>query len=194
MRIAQTAWHEVDASTIRHCWIKTGILSDSSFPTNSFPLPRITVSSLLRADDPIKSAERSVETSLDELEHTGVLQRTNRLKLNDLLNPESERQVMEHTTDEEIFHAVMASRAAEEDIELVGGADDDDDDAEILPRPSRRAALEAAATLERYISVIEEPYARKLEGFLLSFGRQTRFEDTQNMVPTVMTDYFDPTI
>ena len=36
---------------------------------------------------------------------------------------------------------------------MVGGVDDDDDDAEILPRPSRKAALEAAATLERYVSV-----------------------------------------
>ena len=39
---------------------------------------------------------------------------------------------------------------------MVGGVDDDDDDAEILPRPSRKAALEAAATLERYVSMLEE--------------------------------------
>jgi RecB family endonuclease NucS len=81
----------------------------------------------------------------------------------------------------------MASRAAEEDMELVGGADDCDDDAEILPRPSRKAALEAAATLERYINLIQEPYARKLEGLLFTFGHQTQ---TRNMVPTLMTDYF----
>jgi hypothetical protein len=42
----------------------------------------------------------------------------------------------------------MARRAAEEDIEVVGGADDEDDDAEILPCPSRQAALEAVTTLE----------------------------------------------
>ena len=58
--LAQTAWHEVDASTIQHCWLKAGILPDSAFPTNSLPPPRITVSSLLRADDPIKAAERNV--------------------------------------------------------------------------------------------------------------------------------------
>jgi hypothetical protein len=82
----------------------------------------------------------------------------------------------------------MTSRAAEEDMELVGGADDcDDNAAEILPHPSRKAALEAAAALERYISLIEEPYARKLEGLLFTFGHQTQ---TRNMVPTLMTDYF----
>jgi hypothetical protein len=84
----------------------------------------------------------------------------------------------------------MASRAAEEDMELVGGADDCDDNAEIFPHPSRKVALEAAATLERYIRLIEEPYAPKLEELLFAFGHQTCFEETQNMVPTSMTDYF----
>jgi hypothetical protein len=71
----------------------------------------------------------------------------------------------------------MASRAAEEDMELVGGADDCDDDAEILPHPSRKIALEAAAILERYISLIEEPYAPKLKGLLFTFGHRTCFEE-----------------
>ena len=108
MRLAQIAWNEVDTSTIQHCWRKAGILPDSAFPTNNLPPPCIMVSSLLCANDPIKSAEQKVECALNGLEQTGVLQRTNRLGLDDLLNPEPERQVVEHTTDEEIFHAVMA--------------------------------------------------------------------------------------
>jgi hypothetical protein len=68
--------------------------------------------------------------------------------------------------------------------------DDDDAELEVLPRPSRKAALEAAATLERYISVLEESYARKLENLLMSFGHQTRFEETQSMVNTLNTDHF----
>ena len=139
MHIVQTAWQEVDASTIRHCWVKAGILPDSAFPTNSLSPPRITVSSLLCAD-PIQSVERNLEGSLDDLEKTGVLQHINRLQVNDLLNPEPERQVVEHTTDEDIFQVVMASRAVEEDMELVGGTDDCDDDAKILPCPSQKAA------------------------------------------------------
>ena len=97
---------------------------------------------------------------------------------------------MEGSTDEDIFQAVMTSRAAEENLLLVGGVDDDDDDAEVLPRPSRKAALEAAATLERYIGVLEESYARKLEKLLMSFGHQTRFEGTQNMANTLIIDHF----
>lgn len=119
-----------------------------------------------------------------------MLQRANRLDLEDLLDPESEQQVTENSTDEDIYCAVMANCAAEQDIALAGGADDVDDDAEILPRPSRKEALQAAATLERYISVLEEPYARKLDNILLSFGRQTRFEESQNMLNTLITDHF----
>ena len=73
---------------------------------------------------------------------------------------------------------------------LVGGVDDDDDDTEILPGLSWKTALEAAATLEQYIGVLEESYARRLENLLMSFGRQTRFEETQNMVNTLFTDHF----
>ena len=175
MRLAQTAWHEVDASTIHHCWLKSGILPDLAFPTNNLSSPHITVSSLLHADDPVQSAERTVESSLDELQQTSVLQQVNRMKIEDLLNLEPERQVVEDATDDEIFHVVMARRAAGEDIDVVGGVDDEDNDAEIPPRPSQRAALEAAATLERYVSIINDSYAWKLETLLLSFGHQTRF-------------------
>ena len=108
-----------------------------------------------------------------------MLQRSNRLCLKDILNPEPERQVVEATTDYDICQAVMASKAAEENIILAGRADDDNDDAEVLPRPSRKAALEAAATLERYIGVLEESYARKLENLLMSFGHQTLFSKRQ---------------
>jgi hypothetical protein len=105
MRLAQTAWDEVDTSTIRHCWCKAGILPNSAFSSNNLP-PRITISSLCNADNPLQTAEKVVEDTLDKLEQTGVLQHTNCLKLEDLLNPEPERQVVEHTTDEDIYHAV----------------------------------------------------------------------------------------
>ena len=89
-----------------------------------------------------------------------ILQHTNHLNLEDLLNPEPEKQVVcrTHATDEDIYNTVVVSRLAEENMDLVGGADDKDNDAEILPHSSRKEALAAAATLERYISVLEKPY------------------------------------
>ena len=119
-----------------------------------------------------------------------ILQHTNHLNLEDLLNPEPEKKVIEHATDEDIYNTVVASQLAEENMDLVGGADDKDNDAEILPHPSRKKALAVAATLERYISVLEKPYTRRLEGLLMSFGLQTHFEQTQSMVTTQITDHF----
>jgi hypothetical protein len=160
MRIAKTTWNGVDASTICHCWIKAGILPDSAFHTKN-PPPRIAVSSMLcNAEDPMQMAERSVEKSLDALEQTGVLQHANCLGLEDLLNLEPERQVVEDSTDEDIYHVVMAGHEAEENIILAGGANDNDNDAQILLHPSWKAALQATVTLERYISMLEEPYVK----------------------------------
>jgi len=79
---------------------------------------------------------------------------------------------------------------AEKNIDLVDSADDKDNDAENLPHPSQQEALEAVATLERYITVLEEPYSQRLEGLLMSFGLQTCFEHTQSMVTIWITDYF----
>ena len=61
----------------------------------------------------------------------------------------------------------------------------DDNNAEILPHPSRKATLESR-TLERY--------AQKLQNLLMSFRRQTRFEVTQSMVNTLITDNFHTNI
>ena len=138
----------------------------------------------------MQTAEKVVEDSLNKLEQTSILQHTNCLNLEDLLNPEPEKQVVEHATDESIYHVVVVGHLAEKNMDLVGGADDKDNDVEILPHPSRKEALAAAATLENYISVLEKPYAQKLEGLLASFGLQTCFEQTQTMVTTQITDHF----
>jgi hypothetical protein len=38
-----------------------------------------------------------------------------------------------------------------------------------------------------YVADINEPFARKLEGILASFGRQTRLEEAQLFEPTHIT-------
>ena len=101
---------------------------------------------------------------------------------------------MEDTTDEDICQAVKASLAAEENMLSIGVADDDDDNSGTLSHPSRKAALEAAATLEIYISASVqedlESYVRKLGILLMSFGLQTCFEGTQSLVNTLITHHF----
>ena len=92
--------------------------------------------------------------------------------------------MMDDTTDEEIFQAVMDAK------EDNGGHGDIDGDAADIPGPTRNEALQAALMLQRYVQDLDDPFARKLEGILSSFGRQTRLSEFKTLVPTEITDYF----
>ena len=50
--------------------------------------------------------------------------------------------------------------------------------------------LQAALVVKKYIEELNNPFARKLEGIINSFGRQMRLIEAQALKPTVMTDYF----
>ncbi|KAJ7337700.1 hypothetical protein DFH08DRAFT_813021 [Mycena albidolilacea] len=68
------------------------------------------------------------------------------------------------------------------------GGDDREEDTEL--KPSRKEALQAAATLGQYIAHLDSPFARRMEVVLSSFGHETRREEAQTMVETNITDYF----
>ncbi|KIO10229.1 hypothetical protein M404DRAFT_971045 [Pisolithus tinctorius Marx 270] len=83
MRLAEKAWSEVDTTTIRNCWKKAGILPPNM---DAVPIhPTLPISSLIHAtrsepetpNDPIQQAENAVESALNDLEKTGILQHTN---------------------------------------------------------------------------------------------------------------------
>jgi hypothetical protein len=63
-----------------------------------------------------------------------------------------------------------------------------DDDEEIDPKPSRKEALQAAATLRKYIADLDDPFARKMQGVLSSFGRETRREEVRTIVNSSIYD------
>jgi hypothetical protein len=185
MRIADLAFHDVDATTIRKCWHKAGILPDSlSTLTNS---PQIPISSLL--NDPIPCAEMQVETALDDLVATGALQETNRMDIESLLNPLSESQILTETSDAEIYQAVMDAVHACENMEINGG-DDIDKDTPPEPRPTRREVLKAVSTIGRYAADLNDPILRKIEGLLGLFNRKLSLEETRSMQATQLTDFF----
>ena len=48
MRLADAAWHEVDATTIKDCWWKAGILPSTESP--AAVQPTVSISSLLNTD------------------------------------------------------------------------------------------------------------------------------------------------
>jgi hypothetical protein len=189
MRLADAAWHEVDTTTIRNCWWKTGILpAEVLVHTAETSAPTVPISSLLNSklSDALAHAENNVSSSLDQLEARGVLQRRNRMDLEELLNPISERELVDMVSEEDIFKSVQDMLEAEQMMEMNGG---DDEDA-VEAKPTRKEALTAAFTLRRYIADINEPFARKLEGILASFGHQTRLEEVSTMETTYISDYF----
>ncbi|KAJ6605486.1 hypothetical protein DFH09DRAFT_897382 [Mycena vulgaris] len=92
-----------------------------------------------------------------------------------------EEQVIEDATDEEIFEAVKKMRSGEQNRELNGGDDDEEDE----PKPTRKEALQAAATLRKFIADVDEPFARKMEAILSTFGRETRCEEARAVVDSI---------
>ena len=113
MRLADAAWQEVDTTTIRHCWMKAGILPSSVTTVTETICPSVPISSLVHnADpqmDPVLHAENQLQDVLDDLESTGCLQSVNRMDIEGLLNPAEESVIIDDTTDQEIYEAVMAS-------------------------------------------------------------------------------------
>ena len=115
MQLVDVAWHEVDMTTIRNCWKKAAILPLASpIPAPDLSIP---VSSLLNGDnthgieDPAAHAEKELTHALDELESTWVLQPSNRMDIEALLNLVDElQQVMEEMTDEEICQAMLDAK------------------------------------------------------------------------------------
>ncbi|KAJ7215437.1 hypothetical protein GGX14DRAFT_391867 [Mycena pura] len=63
-------------------------------------------------------------------------------------------------------------------------------DSDPIAIPTRREALHAAATLRNFVASVGDPYARKLEAILGTFGRQIQLEAMNAAVETSITDYF----
>jgi hypothetical protein len=203
MRLANAAWDEVDATTIQHCWHKAGILPDLK---SSSSKPSIPISSLINAtskpsvsipisslvENPVACAEELlVKDVLDRLEETGALQSSNRISIEALLNPIDEVIAITETTDEEIYGAVMDAWKVHEAAAITGTGDHDvDDDAINNTGPSRKEALQASLMLKKYLQDLDDSFTRKLEEMLSSFGHKTHLIESQNLKPTLVTDYF----
>ncbi|KAF5350390.1 hypothetical protein D9758_012458 [Tetrapyrgos nigripes] len=194
--MADEAWKAVDCTTIANCFRKAGILPDSSNTTAVPESVSLPISSLLNTsseeDNLISHVEAELEDTLNALQATGALQRCNRMTIESLLNPGKELNCMDEDTDLDkgIYDAVQKSMEAQESAAINGGDDDVDDDAPLQPRPSRREALQAVSVIQQFVRDMEDPYARKMEAILASFGRQTHLEETRNMVDTNITDFF----
>ena len=154
MRLADEAWKEVDATTIRQCWKKSGILPDIA---PAIPRPLVPISSLLATSDllnPIMDTEMEVSVALDKLQQRGVLQALNRMSLKDLLNPVEELCTVSEMSDDEIYCAVV--EAQHHDLMT---NDDSIEDDPVDPPPTRCEALEAALAITKYVKDMNDPLA-----------------------------------
>ena len=107
------------------------------------------------------------------------------------LNPlDDEDFNMDEATDEDIFKAVMDSKAQRENAAANNGDNDINNNALIEPPLSRHEALQVKITIEKYIETIDEPYTCKLESILANFASSTRLTETQKMKVSLLTDYF----
>lgn len=184
MRLAEAAWQEVDTTTIRNCWRKAGILPDVTPPEVSQPL--VPISSLINdgpSDNPVAQAEKELTDALDDLRRTGALQSANQMSIEALLNPAEEAVDADDISDDDILKAVRESKAADE-------AGEGPDDEPAVELPTRSEALQAAGVINRLLTTMDGPVARKLEVTLAAFSRQVRAERQRDMVATQLTDFF----
>ena len=195
MRLAGSAWNAVDATTIRNCWHKAGILPDTACLPTIAPTISIPVSMLVDTSthvlDPISEAEEAVESVLDELQNIGVLQRQNRMGLEHLLNPiEEQISMMFEANTQDICDAVLTAMANKDpNANNPHDSETEDEDA-MQPRPTRSQALEAISTIQSYVEDLDTPYARKVEDVLALFGRQTRVDGMRSTRETKISDFF----
>ena len=193
MRMAKSAWHSVDTTTIRNCWDKAGILPETGAFLSCIAKPSIPISTLLHSSitetDPIAHAERQVELALDDLVSRGALQKGNRMDIGSLLNPAGESHVLTEATDADIYQAVIDAIEARENIKTNGG-DDVDEDGPVKPCPTWGDVLQATSTINEFLSNQNDNLSRQLETLLGSFSRQLHIDKDKSMKNTVLTDYY----
>ncbi|KAH9028160.1 hypothetical protein EDB84DRAFT_1579433 [Lactarius hengduanensis] len=133
-------------------------------------------SSLNPQEDPVTIAENQVAAMLDKLESIGALKRSNRMELEEFINPPEEAYPY-NITDPDEFDAAMKE---EEEYDDEDDEDDDvdvDTDTPVEPRPTRAEAIQAALTIIRSVKDKDGAYFREVESTLTSFVQLLRKED-----------------
>jgi hypothetical protein len=186
MRLAHQAWLEVDTTTIRNCWCKANILPEMGQSAQLMDQPSLPISALIHhQEDPIVAIEKQLASTLDELEQAGVLQRSNRIDISELLNPPDEAFAVSKATDMDIFEAVMEAKQVQEDT---NGHIDDDNTVE--PDPMQAELLQAVLLITRYTKDKDNTYLRKVDSVMASFAWQTHTLGIDNTTQTKITSYF----
>ncbi|KAF8547077.1 hypothetical protein OG21DRAFT_1573673, partial [Imleria badia] len=111
------------------------------------------------------------------LEKTGILQRSNRTDINELVNPAAKAHQIFDAMDEGIYEAVMDAKKVREALEKSGDLDGESDLDEVVELMIMHGkALQAALSLRKFTRYLNDPFARKLEVMLVGlFGQQMQY-------------------
>jgi hypothetical protein len=182
MRLTDIAWNEVDATTIKNCWRKAGILPDALLA----PLqpPTVPISALIEG---VVCAENELNEALNQLQSTGILHKKNQMNIEFLLNSPEENLNIDLATDQDIFEAVMEAWEAEDNLDINGG---DDDKEPVSSKPSLLDVCQVVTTITDFLIESDDPHARRLESLLQGLKRHLRLTETRSLKTTHVTDYF----
>lgn len=75
-------------------------------------MPTVPILLLIHPSDRVSPAEKQLKTALDDLVATGVLQKSNQMDIEALLNPANKTQNTYESSDADIFAAVQDATAA----------------------------------------------------------------------------------
>ena len=182
MQLATIAWDEVTLETIGNCWYKTRILPSSLLDHSCFPSSK----------NSITVADMVVGKDLDDLENREAIQEQNWVDFEEFVEPIGEQEDLgDGETNREIFDAVMKAWEACKMMEINRG--DDDDEADVEHLPALKELLCLSATVQKFISTIDKPFACKLELFLGQLGHHAWVEYSKTHQDTHMTDFFSYT-
>ncbi|KAF9442026.1 hypothetical protein P691DRAFT_682395, partial [Macrolepiota fuliginosa MF-IS2] len=128
-----------------------------------------------------------LKNALDNLEAIGVLQKTNCMSIDSLLNPPDEQCTMDESTEEAILEAIMKAHATQE---TTGG--DDDKDNPPPPPPQTRELLQASSTIHRYLAMTNHSFSRQMGHWLISFNHTVCLEQAATMRDARLGGFFAP--
>ena len=141
-------------------------------------------------ENPAVEAEGQVKAALDDLVVMGALQKTNRMDIELLLNPEGQSTLLMEMSDQEIYQVVMDAVDACENIHINGTDDINDIQSATDPHPTHHDVLKVVSTIRQYVKDLNEPISQKLEALLASFNMNLCVDQSKSMKSTVLTNFF----
>ncbi|CAG8827096.1 16095_t:CDS:1, partial [Cetraspora pellucida] len=118
MKWIKIAWEEVSTKTIRSCWLRTKTIT--SRDDNGVPIIPPTVIEGTNDIEENPPVDPNDELIIKELQQQiNMLQVRNPMPIEDLLNPEEEREIHQQFTDEDLIHGATEIEEAEDEFVML---------------------------------------------------------------------------